>query len=54
MLKCCYDTLSKKDFIKVLKNPIFYKSLSNFTNHMSLYRNTSFNINDFISENNYN
>lgn len=54
MLKCCYETLSKKDFIKVLDKPIFYKSLSNFTNYIASYRHTSFNINDLISENNFN
>jgi len=54
MLKCCYGTLSKKDFIKVLEIPIFYKSFLNFTDHISTYRKTSFNVNDFMSENNFN
>lgn len=54
MLKCCYGTFSKKDFIKVLETPLFYKSLSDLTHHISTYRNTSFNMNDLISENNFN
>ena len=54
MQKCCYETLSKKNFIKVLDTSIFYKSFFNFTDHISSYRKTPFNINDFISENNNN